>query len=44
LQAAQKRPPAAFPLSFVVAAYGQCTPHSSRSRGPCIWAFLSSLA
>jgi hypothetical protein len=42
-QAVEKSPSAAFPSSFVVAAYIQCTPHSSGFRAPCIWAFLISL-
>jgi hypothetical protein len=43
LQAVEKRPSAAFPSSFVVAAYPGCTPHFSGFRGPCICALLISL-
>ena len=39
----EKRPSAAFPSSFVIAAYIPSTPHFSGFWGPCIWAFLSSL-
>jgi|GEM_PF-1654981 len=39
----QKRPSAAFPSAFVVAAYTGSTPHFSGFREPCICAFLTSL-
>jgi hypothetical protein len=42
-QAAEKRPSAAFPSSFVVAAYIQVRLIPQDIREPCIWAFLSSL-
>jgi hypothetical protein len=52
MQAVEKRPSAAFPLSFVVAAYIQVrlTPQDfgrprkrDFSNSTCIWAFLTSL-
>jgi len=42
-KAPEKRPSAAFPSSFVVAACIQVRLIPQDIRGPCIWAFLSSL-